>query len=62
MDTSAPILIVGQTEYMGMDKMSLTTNEIRRDEDEMSEANILAMLPPWLRYHLSKVTTKQKLK
>lgn len=44
-DTSAPISIVGQRDYMGMEKMSLTTDEGRRVE----RANPTL----WQRYHLS---------
>ena len=47
-NTSAPISVVGHTDYMGMDKMSLTTDELRRDDDRMSEANTLATLPSFL--------------
>lgn len=47
-NTSAPISLVGQTDYMVMDKMILTTNEIREDEDRVSKANTLAMSPPFL--------------
>ena len=54
-DTSAPISIVGQTDYMGMDKMSLTTEELRGETNGESEANTLAMLPPFLGDYETKI-------
>ena len=48
-ETSAPLSIVGLTKYMGMDKMSLTNNQIRGGEDDgNSKANTLATLPSFL--------------
>ena len=45
---STPISILGQIDYMGIDKMSLTTDELRGDADGVSKASTLAMLPPFL--------------
>ena len=47
-ETSAPISIVGQTDYLGMDKLSLTSDELRGETDGDSKANTLATLPPYL--------------
>ena len=58
-DTSAPILIVGQKEYMGMDKMSLTENEIKGDKDGDSKANTLATLSPFLGDYKTKIEVIQ---
>ena len=44
-DTSAPISIVGQTDYMGMDKLSLTSDELRGETDGDSKPTL------WQRYH-----------
>ena len=53
-DTSAPISIVGQTDYMGMEKLSLTTEERRGETDGESEANTLATLPAFLGHYETK--------
>ena len=54
-DTSAPISIVGQTDYMGMDKLSLTTEELRGETDGDNKANTLATLPPYLGDYETKI-------
>ena len=59
-ETSAPLSIVGLTEYMGMDKMSLTYNHQSKGEDDgNSEANTLATLPSFLGEYEAKTDVLQ---
>ena len=46
--TSAPISIVGLTEYMGIDQERLSNSQLSGDDDGNSEANTLATLPSFL--------------
>ena len=57
--TSAPLSIVGLTEYMGMDKMSLTDNQSKGEDDGNSEANTLATLPSFLGEYEAKTDVLQ---
>ena len=58
-ETSAPLSIVGLTEYMGMDKMSLTDNQSKGEDDGNSEANTLATLPSFLGDYEAKTEVLQ---
>ena len=46
---------MGQTDYMGMDKMSLTVDELKGESDGESEANTLETLPPFLGDYETKI-------
>ena len=58
-EISAPLSIVGLTEYMGMDKLSLTDNQSKGEDDENSEANTLATLPSFLGDYEAKTEVLQ---
>lgn len=54
-ETSIPISIVGLIEYMEMDKLSLTKNKWKGEEDGGSEANTLSTLLSFLGDYEKKI-------
>ena len=58
-ETSAPLSIVGLIEYMGLDKMSLTDNQSKGEDDGNSEANTLATLSYFLGEYEAKMEVLQ---
>ena len=59
LETSTPLSIVGLTEYMGIDNMSLRDNQSKGEDDGNSEANTLATLPSFLGEYKAKMKVLQ---